>query len=170
MLTATPYIVEMFRNICADVQTQTNIQINYVHGTRKNIDDALLAFEKTGYSAYKWPMIGLIQPFTEKASSVRGTLSDVEFKIVIATRTDPSYSPDIRETQSFVPVLRPIYRQLIKSILSSGYFTGGPNQKLSLSHTDLYEWGEQGTSVFSDYVDAILIENLQLSIKDFNCS
>ena len=97
MLTPTPYITKMFEFIALDVQSKTGIQIHYVHGTRKNIDDQLIAFENTGNSALKWPMIGLIQPFTEKASDVQGTDSDIDMKIVIATRTDPNYSPDQRE-------------------------------------------------------------------------
>lgn len=170
MLTPTPYIVKMFEYIVLDVQSKTGIQVHYEHGTRQNIDQALISFDKSGNSQYKFPLIGLIQPFTEKASKVQRVESDIDFKIVIATRTDPNYTPDQREANSFVPVLRPLFRQLLESIKRSGYFTVTANDKLSLSHTDLYEWGEKSSQVFCDYVDAILIDNLQLSIKEFNCA
>jgi hypothetical protein len=170
MLTATPYIVKMFEYIALDVQTETGMAIHYEHGSRENIDTVLSTWTKTpDNSMVKYPLIGLIQPFTEKKSATLGIESTVDFKIVIATWTDPLYTPDQRELNSFVPVLRPIYRQLIKSILHAGYFTNSPNEQLTPNVTELYMWGEKGGSVFCDFIDAILIENLSLSIKSFNC-
>jgi hypothetical protein len=170
-LEKTPWITKMWENICADVQSKTGIQVHYEHGSRQNIDEVLAAWTKNpDNSKVKYPLIGLIQPFTEKKSAIIGTESEVTFKLVIANFTDPGYTPDQREANNFVPVLRPIYRQLIESILKSGYFAGSPYEKLTPDITDLYEWGEKGGSVFCDYIDVIFIENLKLSIKEFNCS
>lgn len=170
MLTATPYITEMFRYIALDVEAKTGIQVHYVHGTKQDIDNELNAFQSTGNSQYKWPGIFLIQPFTETESDIQGVDKDCEFKIVIAHMTDANYSPDQREALSFVPTLRPIYRQLIESIRMAGYFAGSRYGKIAHKATDLYQWGEAGSAVFCDHVDAIFIEGLQLSVKEFNCT
>jgi len=77
-----------------------------------------------------------------------------------------------RDIKNFIPVLTPIYLELLTQIkLRADLFTGIFNEQ-SLSHevTYRYYWGKSGlfgneANIFNDRVDAIEIENLELTIN-----
>jgi len=170
MLTATPYIVKMFEYIATDVQTATGIQVHYEHGHPVEIDNILAAWSKTpDNSKVKYPMIALFQDFDEVVSEDPRFASDVRLELIIATMTLPSYTAPQRMENTFVPILYPLYHQLMVSIASSGYFSGVAYKPAPHTKTDRMFWGRNKKAVFGDYVDAVHITNLSLKVKKFSC-
>jgi hypothetical protein len=161
----------MFEYLAYDTQQRAGIQLHFEHGSRKTIDNILMAWGKTpDNSAIKYPLFGLIQPFEEIRGRERGIMAEARFTVVLASLTSPSWSPDQRLCNSFLPILYPLYNSFIEAVKKSGYFMLKNTSLISHVKTDVYQWGEADTNVFSDYVDAILISNLELKIINLNCS
>ena len=169
MLTPTPYITKMFEYIAADVQSVTGIQLHYEHGHPAEIDETLTAWSKTpDNSKVKYPMLALFQDFDEEVTTNKSLMCEVKLELIIATMTLPNYNADQRMINTFVPILYPLYYQFILSLQQSGYFAGYP--PYPHTKTDRLFWGKNKQAAFGDYVDAIHIQNLQLSVKKFNCT
>lgn len=167
MLTKTSSVVEMMRYIAADIASELSITVHYEHGSRMNIDKALQDYSKSAATqAVKFPLLALIQPLSEKATDDSRLKCEVSLRLVLATLSDPKWTPDEREARSFVSVLRPMLAQLKTTIRKSGYFYGTSYGTIDMDSTEIYMWGEQGGTVFADYVDAILIENLNLKVRN----
>lgn len=171
MLTATPYIVKMFEYIAYDVQQQTSIQVNYMHGHPQEIDNVLQAWTKTpDNSAVKYPLIALFQDFDEKRGVGNGFMAEISVDLIIATLTDPKLTATERMCRTFVPTLYPLYDQFISSLIRSGYFLIRSMGEVQHTKTDRMYWGRSNNAVFGDYVDAIHIQNLTLKVKQFYCN
>lgn len=77
-----------------------------------------------------------------------------------------------RDINNFEPILTPIYMELIKQVSLRGDLFLGMNGESSVSHdvTNRYYWGKSELfantkNIFMDRVDAIEIENMQLTIN-----
>ena len=171
MLTATPFIVKMFEYIAYDVQQETGIQVNYMHGHPMEINNVLQAWgKKPENSEIKYPLIALFQDFDEERGTNTGIMAEVSLELIITTRTDPKFTADERMCKTFIPILYPLYDQFIQSLSRSGYFLIRNFSQIKHTKTDRMYWGRNNNAVFGDYVDAVHIQNLELKIKKFNCS
>lgn len=118
----------------------------------------------------KYPLIwyvidGSVKESVENNKSAVRTVSNCS--LIICTQTLSELTSEERYAQNFIPVLRPIYEafffQLKKSNLlkSSNYFNHTCYENLFWGKEGLY--GHQG-NIFDDRLDAIIIDNLELSI------
>ena len=101
--------------------------------------------------------------------------------MLIATITDPKYKADEREAINFQPTLLPLYYQLLDQIRECGHFYINYDRSIPHEFTKRMFWGRNGLfgnttwgkqggytnvgNIFNDYIDAIEIDNLQLTIK-----
>ena len=177
MLTATPYIYTMFQYIVADVATRAATAIHFEHGHPLEIVNTLKGMGKTpAYDPLKYPLIALFQDFDEKRGTDDRAMGEVSLNLIIAMLTEPSRVASQRLTCTYIPILYPIYDLLMTSIKMSGYFAGNPNNDKDWPHTktDRMYWGKKGLygnegNIFGDYIDAIEIQNLSLTIKKYDC-
>lgn len=115
------------------------------------------------YSFEKYPLIALITDIPEKRDTFGIT---AKCRILIMTLTDPNYSTAQREISTFVPVLYPLYNDLMNAIKASRVFSGDVDKH---TKTNRYFWGTQlammnGKTIMNDHIDAIEIDDLELSI------
>lgn len=117
----------------------------------------------------KYPLFALFQDFPEDNSGSSGYYCTVRFpKISIATLTQSTDTPPKRYAQTFKPILYPIYEEFLRQLMRHKNIVG--NDPAAISHI---KWDRPGTqpegdkmgSNFNDYVDAIEIQNLQLTFK-----
>ncbi len=161
----------MFEFVAYDVQQKSGLQVHYEHGHPFEIDNILQSWEKTpANSAVKYPLIALFQDFEEIAGTGAGIMAEVKLELIIATMTKPEYNASQRMCYSFIPILYPIYKQFIKSVHKSGYFMVKGEYDIKHTKTDRMFWGKNKAAAFGDYVDAIHITNLELKVKQFNCT
>lgn len=117
----------------------------------------------------KFPII-FVNSQTIKYSQVQKTVTVSIGQIIIATPSyDKNATSDIREVQTFEPILRPLATKFF-DVLES---TGLKAIKDERSYKEHYFWGasdKDGYSgnLFNDYVDVIEINNLKLTIYDTN--
>jgi len=176
MLTATAYITTMFSKIVADVATRYGSNVHYEHGHPLEIIDTLKSMSKNqAISELKYPLIALFQDYDEEQGIKVGIVSDVKFHLIIAVFTQKEWNAEQRMTNSFIPVLYPVYSHLMKSICQSGYFNEGTEDKIKRTKTDRMYWGKSGLygsdgNLFDDRIDVIEIANMQLSVKKLVCN
>ncbi len=177
MLAATPYIYTMFKNIVADVATSLDSAIHYEHGHPLEIVNTLRGMGKTpAFDPLKYPLIALFQDFDEKIGTSDQADSVVSFNLIIACLTKPDLVASRRLECNFKPILYPIYQAFMESVKRSGYFAGNPNKISDWPHTktDRMYWGKKALygneeNIFGDWLDAIEISNLELTIKRYDC-
>jgi len=163
-------IVDIFDDIVTDVRTEYSgaKEPYYLYGHPVEIVNILS--EKTKSSTLKFEMFPLIVLFQDFTESVDIGLRDASLHLAIITDTKLNYYAADRYTNTFKTILYPIWQLLIKHIERSSYID---TLGLKYDKTDRLYWGKQGLygnegNIFNDFVDAIEIENLQITINE-NC-
>lgn len=173
----------IFKDLTAAVQTAVLPQlqiydslitgVHFEHGHYLEIAKALqLKALGTDSKFEKWPLIGLFRDFPEK--NVVGMYSDITVTIVIAKSSDPNWTSDQREANSFIPVLYPVLSALFKAIDNDSRFTMQSVQEVDYTKIDHYYWGSQtvldkAPNIFNEWTDSIELRELKLSINPLNC-
>ena len=118
----------------------------------------------------KFPVVMLFADVKKSSSTVRGGFFDVELEMIIAMSTEANYDTSKRIATNFVPILRPIHKELVRQIFKSGYFwVQSERQLLSIAPgIERLYWGKEGIqgntqNEFEDYIDAIHIKGLRLT-------
>lgn len=146
--------------------------INYQYGYFDEVKTMLAEYSKTAqYSALKYPLVWLVQPFTEKRDN-GGYYSDVSIRLLIIKDSDKAWTYAERMTNTIKPVLLPIYRELLNQILSSTHvFEGLMNDHIPHKKTKRPYWGEDQQKQIDDVFDCIDINDLELKLSNNpNCT
>lgn len=164
--------VDIIGNIVSDVRASYDPsgleEPYYLYGHPLEIFNVLKL--KSGSETYKYskyPLIVLYQDFKEEVSNVETIVTG--FTIVIMTETSTAYLAPDRYTNTFTPVLQPIYELLMTKIKNSK-LVSSPDDMYSHDKWDrLYygksdEFGNSG-NIGNDALDAIVIQNLDLKIS-----
>ena len=146
------------------------VQINYQFGHLKELIATMQEWEKApSFQPKKYPLVALLMNFNEKMGN-SGYVGECTLEIIIAYPTDPLLKADARYTQTFEPILLPIYHGLLQAIESSPAFVTQGVNKIIHNKMDCPYYGKGGLgdtqgNVFADCIDAIDISNLQLKIN-----
>lgn len=120
----------------------------------------------------KYPLIWVVVPYTVE-NIIAGVGAEItDMQIIIATGTDNKSTTKKRIAENFIPVLRPVYYELMNQIDRSGFFN---DIDLDNNHKYIEQpyWdGKDGSSVanlFDDFIDAIQLKNIRLKINESTC-
>ena len=173
------YFVDVFSDIVDDVVTLCTAngidEPNYLYGHFRDIVDILTERDQSGtYKFTKYPLICLIQDFTEEMGNSRNQYT-VSPTVLIVTDTEMTYHSSDRYTNIFKPILYPIYEYLLEAMNRSSHLWHYPQDEIPHKKTDRVYWGKlglygSGGTVFNDRIDAIELkfENLEIK-KQLNC-
>ena len=162
----------MFAEIVGRVSEKWGRNVSYLFGDWNYISNQLTVWGKSPKtSPLKFPIICLYSPFTEErdAEDVR-----VSLEFIIMVNTEKNYSNEDRESISFDKVLRPIYRLFMDEIRGDRRFVSDYRGVVPHQYTENYRYGRVGVlgpdgKPFRDFIDAIEIKNLDLTIKNVKC-
>jgi hypothetical protein len=161
-------IVTIFEEIVANVRAKYDLVNDekpyYMHG--HPVEIANILSQKDGNSEHKYkkyPAICLMQDFEEEHTA--GQVS-ANLNIVIFTETKQDYEASERYNDTFKNELIPLFDLLISEIIKSKYLDLLPNN-ISFRKTDRLFWGRSNSSIMNDFIDAIEIENLNLTFHKF---
>jgi hypothetical protein len=152
---------------------QTTV-INFLHGHPLEVLASLEQMNQDSTTKdKKYPLIALFHDFKEKMNPRVGIYADVTLNIIIANFTESQLTAPERYDVNFYPVLYPIYAAFMKQLTRSGYFMSYPDG-LQPDKWDRLFWGKDGLygkegNIFNDFIDAIEIQNLNLSIDQKIC-
>lgn len=170
-----PSLSSILSGVVADVSTallsEIGVSVKYKHNSFTALMNELIEdSNSTTRKNDKYPLIALIQPYRAELGSDSAS-PNVTFDLVIVTNTTPTKTADDREEESYNTYLRPIYAELI-SQLSSNQFVSYRGMMPKHRYMDIYHLGdERGNKngyTFPDFVDAILIEGMELKIYPEN--
>lgn len=171
------YIVDIFRDIVAATAVVVDYDVNYIHGHPFGIVDTLKGMTpqfNVADCVKKFPLIALIQDFEEKRGEDPDIAAKVRLNIIIACATFPHYTAPQRYTHSFRDTLYPLYEEFLNQVHLSRRFRTGDPSTIEHDKFDRLYWGKTGLwtsqgNVFQDYIDAIELQNFQLTLKTLNC-
>jgi len=147
--------------------------VYYMHGHPQEIVNRLqqkLALETEREK--RFPLVMLFHDFeiVRRSGQYFGTAT---VNMAIAQMTNKDYNTPERYTNTFKPILYPIYYELLKQLGLSANFV---NAQAILEHTliDRVYWGRTGlygntANQFDDYLDCIEVRGLGLTIKNPHC-
>lgn len=162
----------MFAEIVGRVSDKWGRNVSYLFGDWSYISNQLTVWGKSpNTSPLKFPIICLYSPFTEErdAEDVR-----VSLEFILMVNTEKGYTNEDRESISFDKVLRPIYRLFMDEIRGDRRFASDYRGIVPHQYTENYRYGRVGVlgpdgKPFRDFIDAIEIKNLDLTIKKEKC-
>lgn len=165
-------INDLFREIAGRVSERYGRHVEFQFGDWDYIANVLQVMSTSSTTSGKrYPIICLRSPYSETRD---GKSRVVSLELLIAVNTLKEYTNEQREATSFVEVLRPIYTLLMEEIGShrmiKSNYAGMPRHEYS----ENYRYGRKGVEgadgkPFRDFIDAIEITNLSLTIKDLSC-
>lgn len=185
------YIVDIFADIVSRVENvvlstiqanetaalgSTKIQgINYQKGHKIELIQTLSQMEANASTQQqKYPMVYLVQDFTERRGRSIKQYAEVNLQIFIAHYTEATRKVDDRMTKVFKPVLYPIYYELMNQISLEPLIIQADEQDIRHDKTDRLYWGTQSFGgnkehSLNDYLDAIEVNNLTLNFNFKTC-
>lgn len=144
-------------------------KLYFMQGNVVEVNTRLQSMTNSGqHKGKKFPLVVLFRDIKERI-----TIDGIEFncKVGIFTLTQPTYTADEREEKTFIPILRPIFEELLNQFSVSKAF-GQPTVKdMEIDKWDCFFYGSvQGNkNQFNDKVDAIEISNIKLKLGMETC-
>lgn len=121
--------------------------------------------ESKTFKFKKYPLVWLVQDFTEDYGRDAGRIYDVPLKIVLVTSTEQNIYASKRYETTIKPILYPILDLLIDAIEKH---PNNNQRRFEFKKTDRLHWGKSGIygnegNIANDYLDAIeLTINLKI--------
>lgn len=146
--------------------------VYFRHGHFLEIRKVLEQISKSESKSEQFPLIGLFRDFPEQEGQTVGIYSEPNIKLIIATRTQPNWTADQREERSFIPILYPIYFEMLRQFTLDKRIMGY-NESTPRTRTDHYFWGnntlfEKTANIFNEFTDSIEVD-IKLKINLKNC-
>jgi len=149
--------------------TACSVVLVFDHGHPLEIVNNVQQYSQSDTLKYEsFPRICLFHDFEEKITFEKLVTLD----IIIVTDTDPAYTAPQRYTNSFDPILTPLYNLFMAELAASDYIGTTDNNYFKHTKIDRLYWGKNGLygntgNIFNDFIDAIEINKLELIIN--NC-
>lgn len=152
-------------------EEDSNIQaLSFMYGHPLELISLLKKKSEDPSARYsKFPCVMLFADVNQQQSSVKGLPYDVSLNMVIAmSNSKPDMEASQRISTKFVPILRPIYQQLIEEIFRSGFFHLQNTNLISGYSIERLFWGRESlggndANKLNDYIDAIEIRGMKLT-------
>lgn len=150
--------------------------VHYQFGHPLEIINTLGEFTKGETARFdKYPLVAFFLDSTVKRGEI-GLYGEQEINMaIIRACKDPNQTASQRDDFNFIPVLTPIYLELLNQISYRGdLFNIGTPETIEHNMTNRYYWGRKGLwgnekNIFNDWVDAIEINNMKLKININYC-
>lgn len=148
--------------------------INYVFGNTNYVKTRLDELSSTAQGMdRKYPLIALFCPFNEQRNTP-DYYTKAKVRVLIACPSDHQWSNEQRLETSFKSILRPIYKSFITALLKDKRFDFGYDRHVKHEYSENYSYGKYGALTetgekVSDFIDAINISNLELTVKNLTC-
>ena len=171
MTAIVDYISEMVQKTSDKISDVIGAELFYSYGHILEINNSFSSCSNTeDFRKQKYPVILLLQDFAEKMGIDQTIETQVKLQILIIAESDKNYSAADRYAKVFKPVLYPIYETFIKILNKDGRlvtpYSGVPHEKIDrpLLADAFVETTKGKAKFFNDFLDAIEIRNLQITI------
>lgn len=162
---------EIIREVVSRVSEGIGGNVSFLFGDWDYIANQLVLWGTGSQACKRYPIVCLRSPYQEIR---KGTSREVTLDIAILVNTLKTYTNEQREDESFAKVLRPIYKLFMEELGSHKLIKSNYEGVLSHIYSENYRYGRLGLgggddNRFRDFVDAIEIKDLSLTIKNLKC-
>jgi len=154
----------------------TPIRVYYDFGHYVEIVRNLTDKDKsTTHKNKQYPLVWLVTDFEETMGSNTDLYAKCSLHFVIAVPSDAKWTMQQRRDKTFLPILYPIYAELLKQLDASFELVSDSDLKIEHTKIDRPYWGKQdadgnGTgNLFNNTVDCIEIKNLKIGVRRKVC-
>jgi len=154
-----------------NISEQIGASVKFKHGTWDHVISRLIAESKaTSSKNERYPLIILIHNFEEVISDDYLGI-DVSLDFCICTQSQTGLLSDERYSQSYLPILYPIYAEFMQVVADSQYFDGYKSKWYPHTKIDDLHMGDDGKRAYKlpDILDGIFIQGLKLKIDEQKC-
>lgn len=175
-MTLKHYIPDVFESIVSQVSISLNKTVYFSYGHYADVIDELKKKDNSiSEKDSKYPLVWLVMDYVEKHNpsklDIQCELPNLQ--LLIATPTNKDHTIRQRMETNIVPILYPIYDELMLKIANSTYFKETTVNKIQHEKIDRPYWGFSGgvdgsnaqANLFNDYIDAVQIRNLSLNLR-----
>lgn len=148
--------------------------INYMYGEWEELTQQLqnMARDQAQWGK-KYPAVLLIMDLLERFG--KGYQGEVSLRLLIVNSTELSYTTPTRYDRNFIPILYPIWVELMNQLQLSPYFIVPDVEDLEYEKIDRVSIGKvllakPQANGFSDCLDAIEIRSLKLTVDVPRCT
>lgn len=172
---AVQYIPEIIKGIVDKTRAKLGTDLFFDKGHYTEVSRNLIQLEGNPNKPKKYPLVWLVMDMKENIAPRLGVYADVDVHIIIANDTDATYTMDQRVNNVFLPVLYPIYQELLNQIMDCPFLFNSLPGAMPHEKYDRYYWGGQDSqgngqaNLFNDCIDAIQIKKITLSVKKQYC-
>lgn len=173
-------IVQIMKEVVAKVEQKvlTTLQqvnsdiktIHYEHGHYIEINTTLQERDASkSFFNKKYPLVALFEDIKEVQ---KFGYKECSLTMVICFSTKEEYKSEDRYNDVIKPILEPIYLELLNQLQSHPDLMGyenPPHNKINRPYWGVPTKNGNIENIFSDFLDAIEINNLKLKYKDTNC-
>ncbi|MDR1155073.1 MAG: hypothetical protein LBL04_10190 [Bacteroidales bacterium] len=178
MINVVDVICEIVGKTSAVVEKSTGKKVFYQYGNIIELDGILQSYSNSTkeFREQKYPAIFLLTDFRERRNSHPDYETEAFLQLLIVEGSMKEYSTADRYGKVFKPVLHPIYEAFIKQLEKDSRIVKQkygvlPHDFINRSLISGFELRTQSgktKNLFSDYIDAVEINNLNLIILK-NC-
>lgn len=161
------YIPKLFIPVVADTAKACGFGITYEWGHKTEVDGLLKT--KDQKAKKKFPLIWMVMDFDETKGKNPDIYSEVSLSFVFVVNTMPEYTERQRQSNTFEPILLPMYAQFLNAIGRSVSFRRPIATTIKHKMRLRPYWGDGATNLFADYCDCIEVVNLALDVRRANC-
>jgi hypothetical protein len=157
-----------------NLSTESTLDIDSVSFYCETWLELIQRLEKEGRADMtRYPFIALIRNFDLTYDGNKRYPSTSLTFVIVTPSTKDKYSED-RESENYVPILRPIYAEFMAVLKDSGYLLGYSNDYLKHTYTESLHLGtesEQGNNKYMlpEVVDGIIITDMDVTLIPETC-
>lgn len=118
------------------------------------------------------PLVWLVMNFDDEMGKSMDLFSCTYCNLIIAMPTKPEYTQQERDDIIFKPILLPVYQKVIDEIFKEPWFSFVTKESIKYRRRLRPFWGigdvngQDKENLFKNFVDVIMIQNLELNIRD----
>lgn len=156
-------LTDEMATVVSAVKTALSLPVlDYQYGHIEELNITLKEYENGSNYDKKFPMIWLAEPFdTQKGYPALHGICDPD--IFIFHKTEKQYKAKERMQKVYVPVIYPIYDELLRQIVKSVMFDHTDPSQIKHTIRKGYYWDEQ-QKIFNSTVDCLRISKLELRL------
>lgn len=161
---------ELVRRASKRLQERHGFEVFYQYGHIADIFEILASYSHTeAFAKKKYPAVFLIQNFVERILARDDVQCEADVNLVIVAPSAQAYRPEERYGKVFIPVLYPIYAELMRAIGRSGDLLSVPpygvaHEKIDAPKGNEFLTAHAGKSTFNDHLDAIWLRGMRLRV------
>lgn len=159
-------ISDIIGQVSNNLYDELGADIQFLHGTWASIrsrivEDASGTIKKNT----RFPLVCLVQVFEEKFKS-DSEYSEVSLTLLVCNNSDQTWYSEDRYTNNYIPILYPIYAEIMAVLNESPYFVGYKEKYYTHTKADDLHLPENNDNKLPECLDGLWIKDLKLMLDN----